>query len=379
MSGHEVLRWRETILGLPPKFRNGVSWASTQDGNVSEIIEMRSFQDDKFTFVVLFGMTSAKSGPLHRLSVVRFSKTSFALPKMTHTLVVEVPEDAGTIGFDVAPVAGFGAWVMLQFGSKQTNFYQIRTDAVFIDDPTAISGTMSAPDRTKKIDIVPACPCGVSQTLSFYGRTAEKKLYLVSLTESGFKAKCLGVVIDGRLRNTRNGLLAIHTTKWSLLDTSRSQASIIQEGKTDGMARDVCFFKTANGTDGAVVLNRSGEALVQIGKDISRIEVGGQDVTAIEIAPDKSILVGLKDGSVHSVAIYALDRPLKTMKFPYYTESKVTGICACPQGRVFVCVDGVLWETDAAIEAQDRWTMARYIGNILIVCILIYASLFIGM
>lgn len=378
MSEKSLLKWRETVLSLPPKFRNAASWSSAQDGNVSQILAMRSFQHGTFTFVVLFGKTSVAAGPVHRLSVLRFSNDSFSLPKMTHTVSVEAPEDVGEIAFDVAPIDGFGAWVMLQFSSTRTNFYKFRADAIWIEDPILLHGKTFIHSTSEKFEIAPMCPCGKSQELAFYGAGPNKRLYLVSQTANGFKTTDLRFEIHGRLQNAEGCLINIFAGVWNKLSITKKGASVAQTGKINGLILDIRLFKTAVGTDGAVVLNRKGEVSICLDNDIREVKLAKGSIQSIEVAPDKSILIGDNDGNVYREAIYALNSPVQTLRFPSYVSENVTAICASSNGRVFVAVDGVLWQTDSAIEAQDWKTMAKYIGNILVVCVLIYLTLFIG-
>ena len=327
----------------------------------------------------MFGKTSVSIGPVHRLSVLRFSNDSFSLPKMTHTVCVEVPENVGEIAFDVAPIDGFGAWVMLQFSSTRTNFYRFRADAVWIEDPILLHGKTFIQSTSEKFEIAPMCPCGKSQELSFYGAGPNKRLYLVSQTANGLKTTDLRLEIHGRLQNAEGCLINIFADVWNKLLITKKRASVAQTGKINGLILDVRLFKTAVGTDGAVVLNRKGEVSICLDKDVRKVTISKGFIQSIEVAPDKSILIGSDDGKVYREAIYALDSPIQTLQFPYYMSEDVTAICASSNGRVFVAVDGVLWQTDSAIEAQDWKTMAKYIANILVVCALIYLTLFIGM
>lgn len=382
MEADPINRSRETIMGLPPKFRNVAYWANPDDGFANEIMWMQTFRHDVYTFVVMFGTTSVTTGSLYRLSVLRFADGSFYLPKMHHTVAVELPQGAKPSVFEVAPPRDTTAWVMLRAGD-QTYIYPINTQAIYIEKCRMIRGNVLVEGKGVVSYLEPVSIVPSAKTMCLYCvGMADGILYMMEETPSGFEFTSMGVGVKGSVRAALgDGLVAVDGREWATFRRARLRMEVGSRGRFPEDILDIRVFTTPTHASAALALTSDGErkrVFVGLGKETVEIDIRGETPTAIAMAADGTAYIGTSAGCVHQMAVYSPRAPLLSMRFAYRGCSDVTAVCPSAGGRVFSAVDGVLYQTDRAVEQQTYRTLLVFLAKFLAVCFLIYCTLFMG-
>lgn len=388
MESKQLFVSRETLLGLPPKVRNLVSFGSVDDGMQSEIVDVRALSTGGYTYVVFHGMACGKEGVEHVLSLARFHEGSFSLPKMHHTVAFAVPENAKVCAFDVVMETATVAKAMIRLDNKTTLIYPLLLDAVFVDLPSIVRGEVGA-GASRESSFLPIAP---APSGAFYGwdassstvcqlqkvreqfRRSDASVLPICATEfrlcSGegliFFSKNEGGVTF--LGNGKKG-----TTRFRLLPEDEN--SSIEEVRIFPKAADVTFAVLIRDNDE----DRRSVKITAGGEWQSVVLPPGDEPSCISVGQDGCVYVGTSTAAVHKYAVYNGSRPLSTQRFPSWVSPQVRSVVDGPNGRLFVAVDGVLWQTDRDVEAQGLRTAARYAAYVLLVCVLIYLTLFIGM
>ena len=383
---------RETLLGFPPKVRNSVSWGVAEDGTQNTIVAVRSFSRGEYTYVVFHGLACLKDGVRHMISVARFHGPSFFLPKMHHTVLVVVPDDARVDAFDVSWSDNDTAHAMVRLDNGTTYFYPILIDAVYLDLPVLVRGNTGV----VKASFQPIAPAEIGKgAVAFYGMDASSSKVCVlselrgkfspsnttalSVNATTFRLSPANDLLFFSLRN--GGIARFGQDK--KIGINFSLPSDVDEGL---YVKDVCVLpKTVTADDAgmAVLLGsetQSCTVMVTIHGEWQKIVLpAGEDAACIFAGQDGCVYVGTTTAAVHRYAVHNNASPMSTQRFPSWVSPAVCGIADGPNGRLFVAVDGVLWQTDREVEAQGPRTLLRYGVYVALVFVLFYLTLFIGM
>lgn len=327
------------------------------------------------------------------LSIARFHDVSFSLPKMHHTVLVVVPEDASVVAFEVSWTSGDAGHAMIHLSNDTTYFYPIIISAVYLDSPVVVRGNVKV-DGAKGGVFRPIAPAETSEgTLAFYGRDDKSSRVCTLVDRHGqfLMDKSPRLTVDGEFsRLSPNKELLFFSPRRvgiALLGTGKPAGVTfdLPAADRDLVVEDVCVLKVTTTEEAGLVvlLGKEGASCcvrITIRGEWRELVLPGDEIPACIFAGrDGCVYVGTTTASVHRFALYNTARPLGTQRFPSWTSPTVSGIVDGPNGRLFVAVDGVLWQTDREVEAQGPRTMLRYVGYVLLVFVLLYTTLFIGM